>query len=294
VEFRTTAAIALIFALAACGGGKNAARHLQEVETVKAARGNIASKVLFTGNIVAEDAVDVYSRADGKVSKKLLKEGDPVKKGDGILLIDRDDIGYKFKPLVVDSPIDGFVGKINVDVGTYVYERTTFTKEPIAVVVRPGPMRVKLDVPERYLETIHPGTEVTMIVDTLGGARYDGTISSSSPVVDEQTRTAKVEVEVPNTDGRLRHGMFGRINLVVEQHDGALVVPYSAISWEGEKQFAYRIVDGKAKRTEIKPGMRNDVDVEIVGGLSDGDEVAVGNLLDIEDGEKVALKAKAK
>lgn len=282
--------MSLIFCFAGCKGDKKEAKP-QEIEAAKAARGTIEQRVLFTGNIVAKDAVDVFPRANGRISKKLLSEGDPVKKGQGIAVIERDEIGYKFRPLVVDSPIDGYVGSINVDVGTYVYDRTVFSAQmPVAVIVRPGSMRVKLSIPERYLGVILPGTEVDMTVDSLNGMVYKGTILTSSPVVDEKTRTANVEVEVPNTDGRLRHGMFGRMKLVVARHDDVITIPANAISWEGEKQFVYKVTDSKVHRNEVKIGMRNDVHVEITEGVAENDILAVGDLIDLKEGEEVKIE----
>lgn len=280
---------AMIFCLS-CGKKKEAVKP-QEIEAAKVVKGTIEQKVLFTGNIVANDAVSVYPRGNGRISQKLLKEGDPVKKGQGILVIDRDEVGYKFKPLVVDSPIDGYVGSITVDVGSFVYDRTVFAAQnAVAVVVRPGTMKVKLDIPERYLGAILPGTEVSLSVDSLNGDPYKGKIVTSSPVVNEKTRTANIEVEVENTDGRLRHGMFGRMKLVVERHDDVLIIPVNAVSWEGEKQFIYKVADGKVHRTEIKIGMRNDVHVEVTQGASENELLAVGDLIDLRDKEPVTIK----
>jgi multidrug efflux pump subunit AcrA (membrane-fusion protein) len=284
-----TALLIVFCAAAGCGREKEESAKPQEIETAKVMRGIIEQRVLFTGNIVAKDAVNVFARQNGRVVKKLLKEGDPVKKGQGILMIDRDEIGYTFKPLIVDSPIDGYVGSILVDVGSYVYDRTVFQQNPAAVVVRPEIMRVKLDIPERYLGVILPGTKIKLSVDSLNGGVYDGTIITSSPVISEKTRTANVEVEVPNTDGRLRHGMFGRMNLVVDRRTDVLTAPVTAISWEGEKQFVYKVVDGKIRRTEVKIGMRNDMHVELIEGAAENDLLAVGDLIDLKDGEHVTV-----
>lgn len=290
-NIRMTAAVLMAFAMAAaCHGKGKAPAPAQEVTAAALARGAIERTVLFTGTIVAEDAVEVFPRASGRVSKKLLNEGDPVKAGQAILQIDRDEVGLRFKPLSLDSPIDGVVGTIAVDVGAYVSDRTVPSQKPAAVVVRPGTMRVKLDVPERYLEAIRPGTNVSIMVDSLSGATYEGTIVTASPVVSAKTRTANVEAEVPNSDGRLRHGMFGRMDLVVERHDGVLIAPLNAISWEGERQFAYRIADGRAHRAEVKTGLRGEHQVEILEGASEGDLLATGSLLDLEDGEAVVVK----
>ncbi|MFA4875086.1 MAG: efflux RND transporter periplasmic adaptor subunit [bacterium] len=276
-----------ILMTASCGGRAKAPPKVREVAAAPVVRGTIERRVMFTGNIVAQDAFDIYPRAAGKISKKLLKEGDPVKRNQPILLVERDEVGYSFKQMPIVSLVDGLVGTISVDVGSAVDQT-----RPVATVVRPGNMRVKLDVPERYLGVILPGTQVKMEVDSLGGDGYSGTIVTSSPVVSEKTRTANVEVDVPNVDGGLRHGMFGRLNLVVERREGALMVPGGAISWEGDKQFVYRIKDGKLERTQVKPGLRNDEHVEILEGLSEGLQVVVGNLIDLKDGEMVNVKAR--
>ncbi len=289
---KTIRAICVLLAICtavSCGGGKKPAPAPREVTAETVTKGPIERKIMFTGNIVAQDAFEVYPRATGKVSKKLLKEGDPVKRNQPILLVERDEVGYNFRQMPVVSLVDGVLGTISVDVGSSVDPA-----RPVAVVVRPGKMRVKLDIPERYLGVILPGTQIKMAVDSLGGSTYGGTIVTSSPVVDEKTRTANVEAEVPNADGRLKHGMFGRLDLVVERHEDAVVAPLNSISWEGDKQFVYRIKDGKIARAEVKTGLRNDVHVEILQGVSPGESVVAGDLLDLREGEAVVVAKQQK
>jgi membrane fusion protein, multidrug efflux system len=282
------ALLAMAMVLPACHGERAAAPAPREIAAQKVVRGTIERKVLFTGNIEAQDAVDIFPRASGKVSQKLFKEGDRVKKGQALLLIDRDEIGYAFRSMPVDAPIDGLVGTIAVDVGSNVD-----TQDAVVTIVRAGDMRVKLDVPERYLTTVVPGTPVTMAVDSLDGEAFAGTIATASPVIDRKTRTARVEIRVPHTDGRLRHGMFGRMNLVVERRDGVLMVPKDAISWEGDKQFVYKVVEGKVGRQQVSIGLRNEEHVEILEGAAEGDVVAVGDLLDLKEGEPAIAKGDA-
>jgi len=288
------AAMALLAAAStafpACGREEAMRKPPREVSVARAERGTIANEVLFTGNIVADEAVEVYPRASGRVARKVLKEGDPVRRGQAILEVDRDEIGLRFRTMIVDSPIDGFVGSINVDEGQYVYDRSVFNAKPVAVVVKPGRMRVRLDIPERYLGAVLPGTPISLSVDSLGGAMYEGSIATLSPVVDRKTRTANVEAIVPNPDGRLLHGMFARTKLAVERREGVIVVPISAVSWEGDRRFVYRVADGRIARTPVVTGLRNDAHVEIVSGLSEGDMVAAGDLLDLKDGEEVSVK----
>lgn len=282
---KITIVVALIALFAAACGEKKTTTEAPSISTAKASMGTIEKTVMFSGSIDAADAVDVFPKATGKISGKILKEGDAVKKGDTIMLIDRDEIGLKFKPLPVDSPIDGFIGAINVDVGANVDTDTN-----VAKVVRPGKMRVKLDIPERYLNTIIPGTEVKLTVDTLDNKTFDGNIATLGAALDERTRTARVEVDVPNPDNILRHGMFGRMNLVTERKDNVLSVPNETISWEGDKQFVYKVNGDKVERRQVKVGLRNETHVEIAEGVSEGDTLAASNLIDLKDGETVKIK----
>ena len=285
----SVATICVLALCISCSGGNKKEEALMSVKVATVTKGSIANTVLFTGNIDAQDAVNVFSRGYGKITKKLLKEGDPVKKGQTILMADRDDIGYSFKAQSIESPIDGVIGTINVDVGTFVYPRDQFDKNPVAVVVRPGDMRVKLDVPERYVGDLSIGTPVEMKVDSIGESVFPGTISSISALVDAKTRTARVEVSVPNPDGKLRHGMFGRIELAIEKKDDTLAAPYDAISWEGEKRFAYKLDGTHVRRLPVVTGLRNHKNVEILEGLKDGDVVVEGNLIELEDGKEVSV-----
>ncbi len=277
-----------IFFLPACSGGKKKTANLQEITSAVVERKDLSLRVLFTGNIMAEDAFVVYPRAPGKVSKKLVKEGDSVKRNQPIVMLERDEVGFSFRPMPVVSLIDGIVGQIDVDVGTFVD-----LKDPVATVVRPGKIRVKLDVPERYLDTMKIGSEVQMEVDHLPNEKFTGSITSVSPYLETKTRTAVVEVGMQNEKGLLRHGMFGRLYLVIEEHKGVLSIPNKAVSWEGDKRFVYKIQGNKVSRTQITTGLRDNGNVEVLGGLSEGDAIAIGSLLDLKDNEEVEILENA-
>src|SRR3990172_4699153 len=84
----------------------------------------------FVGDIAGEDEAAVYSKVPGKLLEKKVHEGDTVKKGDTIVTINRDEVGYTFEPAPVLSPLDGVIGRIYLDRGDNVTSST-----PIARVV---------------------------------------------------------------------------------------------------------------------------------------------------------------
>ncbi|MBU0801073.1 MAG: efflux RND transporter periplasmic adaptor subunit, partial [Alphaproteobacteria bacterium] len=102
-----------------------------------------------------------------------------------------------------------------------------------------------------------------------------------------------VRAMVDNEDGVLRPGLFARVNLVVDSNNAALQIPEQALMPQGEKQFVYRVVDGKAEMTEIKTGLRRSGMVQVVSGLSDGDSVVTAGQMKIQPGAPVTVMPAA-
>ncbi|MBK8596691.1 MAG: efflux RND transporter periplasmic adaptor subunit [Holophagales bacterium] len=109
---------------------------------------------------------------------------------------------------VLRSPIDGVVLERRADVGERLSEGTvTF------VVVQTAPLRLRFRVPERFLGAAERGAKVHATVDPYPGETFDGTVSVVVPALDPASRTFAVEALFPNRDGRLRTGLFARVEL---------------------------------------------------------------------------------
>jgi membrane fusion protein (multidrug efflux system) len=98
-----------------------------------------------------------------------------------------------------------------------------------------------------------------------------------------------VRAVVPNKDQRLRPGLFARITVLLQLKEDALSIPEAAIVPQGDSQFVFKIVDGKAELTKVKTGTRREGRVEIVEGLAAGDEVVTAGQLKIRDGSLVSI-----
>ncbi len=271
--------------LTSCSGGNGKKVLKREIDAATAARGTVSSEVMLVASIEAKDFAEIFPRGPGKVIKKLLDDGQPVKKNDTILLTMRDEVGYKFKPAPVVSTIDGYVGRVMVDVGSTVEMNT-----PVASVVNPDQMRLKIDLPEIYLPDIKLGQKIDFTSDTFPGETFTGEIISVSQAIDLKNRTSRIELICDNPDHKLVHGMFAKLLAPIETHENAIMIPLDAVSWEADKQFVYKVVDSKIKRVEAKAGIRNSKNVEILSGVDEGDTVVVGDLITLNDGEEVVIK----
>ncbi len=90
-------------------------------------------------------------------------------------------------------------------------------------------MRLVINVVEKELRRIHQGIDADVEVDAYPGEKFKGRVAHMAPILDPATRTAQVEIEIPNPGYRLKPGMYARVMFTVEKHDNTLVVPTASV-----------------------------------------------------------------
>lgn len=174
----------------------------------------------------------------------------------------------QLQKMTLVAPFGGVVGLREVSVGAYVN-----IGQVLVNLVRLDPMEVDFSLPESQLSSAKVGQPVSITVDALAGETFTGELKAIEPLIDVNTRSAKLRAQVANADYKLHPGLFARVNLGTGSNATALLVPEQALLQQGETRFVYRIVDGKAARTEVKTGQRLPGKLEIVEGLKPGDQV---------------------
>jgi multidrug efflux pump subunit AcrA (membrane-fusion protein) len=288
---RRSAAPILILALAAAACGRKAEEAAKldafPVRVAAVRRADVEDVLTVVGSLKARDEATLFSRIDGKLVENLVHEGEAIKKGQPVALVQKDEVGVKYEPAPVPSTLDGIVGRVYLDRGADVALNT-----PVALVVDSSAVRARADVPERYAGRVVLGQEVRVEVEAYPGKVFRGRVTKESPVVDTETRAAPIEVNLENGDGRLRSGMFAKMTVVVARREGAVSVPKEAIA-EGPVPAVFVIQNGKASRRELKLGLVNDTEAEVLSGLRPGENVAVFGLYGLKDGSPVEVLAPA-
>lgn len=123
----------------------------------------------------------------------------------------RDLARQRLADAVLPSPITGVVAERRADVGERLGESSV-----AFVVVQTSPLKLRFQLPERYLARVRRGQAVRAKVDPYPGETFAGTVSVVGGVVDPATRTVAVETEFANSDGRLSPGLFARVELDLE------------------------------------------------------------------------------
>jgi RND family efflux transporter MFP subunit len=190
----------------------------------------------------------------------------------------------------IQSPFDGVVTKRYVDPGALIQHASSQTNvSPVVTVARMETLRIFVDVTEPDVPFIKRGIPVTLTVDAMPGKTYQGACTRFATALDPKTRTMRTEIDIPNRDGALRPGMFGRVRLALERRKNALTVPAGALISEGGQTYVYTVENGKARRVEVKTGFDDGIRVEVTGGLTGAEPVIVTGKGAVKDGAPVKI-----
>jgi membrane fusion protein (multidrug efflux system) len=182
------------------------------------------------------------------------------------------------------SPISGVVAERLVKVGNMVTPNS-----PVFKVTDPDPLLAVLHVPERQVGMLREGQRAIISVDALGESEFAGTVKRISPVIDPSTGTIKATIEVRDTSGSLKPGMFARVNIVSDVHQNAVLAPRDAVIEEDNKSVVFVVTDSTAYRRIVETGYVNSVHIEVVDGLALGDTVVTTGKTSVKDSSKVEM-----
>jgi membrane fusion protein (multidrug efflux system) len=169
----------------------------------------------------------------------------------------------------VSSPTDGFVSQRLVDPGAWVSQNA-----PVVVVVDISSLRLVANVVEKDLKAVNAGDKAVVGVDAFPGENFNGRIARVSPILDPATRTAVIEIEVPNPAYRLKPGMYANVTLELETRANILTLPKVALVDSGGSRGVYQPnSDNRAEFKAVKIGLEDNEKAEILEGLSEGEIV---------------------
>ena len=186
---------------------------------------------------------------------------------------------------VLTSPISGVVTSRNYDPGDMTGAL------PILTVAQINPVKVVINVNESQLSTIHKGMPVDLTFNTYGDEVFKGTVSLVMPTVDAASRTVGVEITLPNSDGRVLPGMFGRATVSHGQASHVVVPDRAVVKQQGSGDHYVYVLkgDGTVSYNKVELGQRIGTSYELISGVPAGSEVIVEGQNALADGRKVQV-----
>jgi membrane fusion protein (multidrug efflux system) len=184
----------------------------------------------------------------------------------------------------IRAPISGVVSDRFIKLGN-----TLKVGEPLFGVTSLEPLVAYLYIPEREFRQIAAGQPVAIDIDALGSHRVFAQVTRVSPVVDPDTGTFKITIEISDPERRIKPGMFGRMSVIYDERKNALQVPRSAIIEEMGTTSVFVVVDNTASRRQVQTGFSNKGLMEITDGLTDDDRVITVGQVGLKPGAEVSV-----
>ena len=185
----------------------------------------------------------------------------------------------------VAAPISGVVTSVTTSPDGELIKEA----QVLAEIMEFGELIVDLDLGASDILDVAPGQLARVSVPGTSLV-VEGAVARTAPAIDPKTRTFRVEVALPNEDRRLRPGMFVRAEIVLEAHDGALLVPVSALVMREGSPVVFVVEAQQAKRRPVSLGLTTEESAEILDGLKEGQQVVVSGQETLDDGIGVVVR----
>lgn len=185
------------------------------------------------------------------------------------------------------APFAGVVGFRTVNAGDSIDENV-----PIVRIDAIDRLQLSFSTSDHAVAIAHAGMRIDARVAPYPGEVFSGEVYVVSPTLDPATRRLILKAWVPNEDGRLRPGMFAEIDLEVGRREAAIAVPESAIVFDHQGTFVWRVTaEGRAERVPIETGLRAEGIVEVTMGLHAGDTIVTAGVHKVSEGNQLAASA---
>ena len=174
------------------------------------------------------------------------------------------------------APFAGYVSQRNLDPGAAVSAQSSGTNTAsigILTIQDIETVKVQIEVPERDIARIRVGSPVRLAVDPYQRETFTGSVARVVHNLDPRSRTMGVEVDIPNPGGRLKPGMYARVEVLVETRVGALTIPAEAVRLGEAKPSVMVVRNGVVEAVPVELGAADAGGVEVLKGLSDKDHV---------------------
>jgi multidrug efflux pump subunit AcrA (membrane-fusion protein) len=266
-----------------CGTRKQkSSRALPTVAYETVRRQTVTRTIKLLGTVQGDQQATAMSKLAGRVTEIVRPEGSYVSEGEPIAFVVNDVPGMDYKPGPVTAPVSGQVGKVYVEPGQSVAPGV-----PVALVARYSErVRVRATVSDQDLRFIRPGARGDVSVVAFPDTTFTGTVARVTPVLDQMSRTATVELTVDNRGRHLIPGVACAVQLTLEQRDSVVALPLTALFTNGLSRIA--VLDGnKARFREVRLGLVGDRAAEVVTGIEPGERVITTGKERVRDGDEV-------
>ncbi|MCX6168968.1 MAG: efflux RND transporter periplasmic adaptor subunit [Ignavibacteriales bacterium] len=196
----------------------------------------------------------------------------------------------------VKAPFNGVVAALYVE-----NNQSINIGQPVVQVISPSKMKSKIYLTGEDVHNVKAGQRVSVKFPTIPGVEFDGRVDKINTSIDQTSKSMEVEIEILSKDSRIKSGMFGEFLIETKNIANSLVVPEVSLIPQTEikidretglqntfkKYYLFIIEKNKAKMKEVKTGIANNGQIEIMNGLNIGDSVIIVGQNIVKEGQTV-------
>lgn len=192
-------------------------------------------------------------------------------------------LATRLKRTVSTAPFDAIVTERLAEPGDAVARYAH-----LLTLADPTSLMTEARVSELLLPQLHIGDPVAVRIDALGTAQHPGSILRIHPEIDPATRRGIVEVTLDPLPDGAQAGQFARLHLE-GRPVSRLLIPFNALRRDRLGEFVFIAQDGKAVRVAVRSGQRFADRIEIIDGLTPGQQVIYRGFIGLSDGKPVKV-----
>lgn len=185
---------------------------------------------------------------------------------------------------VVTAPVEGTVTAVNVKAG-----EMASSAQPAVSMTQLSSLYVDISVPENIVNALKLGQEAKVTVTSAEAQDLTGKISSLAPASDARTMLYALKVVIDNPDGKIKPGMFAKVEMITESRSDVLAVNSEAIVTKNGKLFVYVVENEAAVEKEVTTGLDSGAMVEVTNGLNPDEQVIIKGQTLVNQGSKVKI-----
>ncbi len=162
--------------------------------------------------------------------------------------------------------------------------------KPMVGIMDYGQMYMDINLPESAIGSVNVQQPVHITHYTLPHDTLKGTVAELSPAISMETRTFKGKLTIDNKELKLRPGMFVKADIAVSRADSSIVIPKHIIQSQRNNKYVYIIEKNTAYQRNIRTGLEDENNVEVLEGLNVNDNLVVRGFETLRDNSRVKVR----
>ncbi|HUS85654.1 MAG TPA: efflux RND transporter periplasmic adaptor subunit [Bacteroidales bacterium] len=164
-------------------------------------------------------------------------------------------------------------------------------KAAVVTLMQVNPLKCLVSISEQYYPLFRKGMKAQVKVDVFKDVEFSGNVILVHPTINPMTRSFDVEIEIPNSDDRLKPGMFARVSMFLGEEETFVVPANIVLQQEGTNlKYIFRENKGFAERIDVTIGKRYDDRLEIISSeLNPGDQLIIQGQARLSNADRVEV-----